>query len=181
VSPSDDELIRQVLLADDHDAFGQLVARHQSAVRAWLRRMTRGDDALADDLAQEAFWRAYRNLRQFRGGAQFRTWLLGIAYNQLRSAARRSSRQAELDDQFARSLEAQTPTLEPGPPRHDLEAALATLTQPQRAAITLCFQQGLTHQEAATVLNCPLGTLKTNLLRGKERMRQLLSRLLVVI
>jgi hypothetical protein len=73
---------------DDQHAFGELVRRHQSPVRAFLTRMTRGDVHLADDLAQETFLKAWQKLYTFRGGAKFSTWLFGIAFNEFRAAAR---------------------------------------------------------------------------------------------
>jgi RNA polymerase sigma-70 factor (ECF subfamily) len=80
-APTDAELITRVLVRDDRRAFGELVARHQSAVRGLLRRLTGGDLAQADDLAQETFLRAYRGLRGYRGGAKFSSWLYRIACN----------------------------------------------------------------------------------------------------
>src|SRR5438067_13938838 len=78
---SDAQLIARVLVKDDRHAFGELVRRHQSAVRACLRKLTAGNHALADDLAQETFLLAYRNLRSFRQEAKFSTWLYRIATN----------------------------------------------------------------------------------------------------
>src|SRR5436853_6804078 len=86
---SDAQLIARVLVQDDRHAFGELVRRHQSAVRATLRRLTGGDRALADDLAQETFLLAYRNLRSFRQEAKFSTWLYRIAYNAFLADARK--------------------------------------------------------------------------------------------
>jgi len=88
VSLSDADLIARVLLDDDQNAFGELVRRYQSPVRAFLTRMTRGDSHLADDLAQETFIRAWKHLASFRGGARFSSWLFGIAVNEFRSACR---------------------------------------------------------------------------------------------
>src|SRR5436309_5155808 len=78
---TDAQLIARVVVGDDRHAFSELVRRHQSAVRAMLRRLTAGNHALADDLAQEAFLLAYRNLRSFRQEAKFSTWLYRIATN----------------------------------------------------------------------------------------------------
>jgi len=85
VIPADAELIARTLADDDRAAFGALVLRHQSSVRNFLRHLARGDAALADDLAQETFVRAYRGLARFRGDANFSTWLLGIAHNHWRN------------------------------------------------------------------------------------------------
>ena len=78
---TDAELIARALAGDDRHAFAELVRRHQSAVRACLRRLTAGNHALADDLAQETFVLAWRNLRTFRQEARFSTWLYRIATN----------------------------------------------------------------------------------------------------
>src|SRR5947207_15593251 len=86
---SDAQLIARVLVQDDRHAFGELVRRHQSVVRATLRKLTGGNHALADDLAQETFLLAYRNLRSFRQEAKFSTWLYRIAYNAFLAEARK--------------------------------------------------------------------------------------------
>ena len=78
---SDAELIARVVVVDDRHAFSELVRRHQSAVRATLRRLTAGNFALADDLAQDTFMLAYRNIKSFRQEAKFSTWLYRIATN----------------------------------------------------------------------------------------------------
>src|SRR6185436_6595599 len=88
-SPTDAQLILAVLEREDRRAFGLLVERHQSQVRTVLRRLTKGDAALADDLAQETFVLAWRNLRKFRFEAKFSTWLYRIAFNTWQSEARK--------------------------------------------------------------------------------------------
>ena len=169
--PSDTELISRVLVGDDRRAFGALVARHQSAVRGLLRRLTGGDLAQADDLAQETFLRAFRGLRGYRGGAKFSSWLYRIACNVFFSR-----------DRGSREAPVEPPSLEAGLPeqallpdmlleRYDLERALATLKPRERAALVLTYANELTHEEAAVILDCPLGTLKTHVARAKEKLR----------
>ncbi len=81
-SPDPDAaLIARVVVNDDRHAFAELVRRHQSSVRACLRKLTAGNLALADDLAQETFVLAWRNLKSFRQEARFSTWLYRIATN----------------------------------------------------------------------------------------------------
>src|SRR5881227_1304882 len=87
---SDAQLIARSLVHDDRHAFGELVRRHQSAVRATLRRLASGNAALADDLAQETFVLAFRNLKSFRQEAKFSTWLYRIAYNAFLGDARKT-------------------------------------------------------------------------------------------
>ncbi len=96
---TDADLVARVLVDDDQHAFGELVRRHQSTVRGLLRQLTRTDLALADDLSQETFLRAYRNIRSFRGEARFSTWLYRIAYNSFREDARRRKEFLGIDEQ----------------------------------------------------------------------------------
>ena len=166
----DSKLIVRVVTDDDRDAFGELVQRHQSAVRAFLRQLTRGDAAWADDLAQETFVLAYRNLSRFAGSSAFSTWLLGIAHNQFRNARRRfreapSAVRTDEIDEHARSP-AHTAALQ-----HDLAHALDKLSFDEQTAVHVCYTQGLSHSEAVEVLGWPLGTLKTHLARSKEKLR----------
>ncbi len=86
---SDAQLIARAVVQDDRHAFGELVRRHQSAVRSTLRRLNGGNIAQADDLAQETFLLAYRNLKSFRQEAKFSTWLYRIAYNVFLADARK--------------------------------------------------------------------------------------------
>lgn len=180
MSLSDTDLIARVLAEDDRHAFGELARQHQSAVRGFLRRLSGGQHALADDLAQETFLAAYRDLARFRGGSAFSTWLLGIAYNQFRSSRRRERATVEWTGEVA-AAEA-LPGYESTAPaatatvdlQQDLASALAQLTPDERATIHLCYSEGLTHEEASGVLGSPLGTVKTHVLRAKEKLRRLL-------
>ncbi len=166
MSPSDADLILRVLEHDDRHAFSTLVRRHQSAVRSLLRRLTCGNDAQADDLAQETFLRAYRGLRKYRGGARLSTWLHRIAYNVFLSSTRRREPD-RLDDKVPAAPDRDRPML-----RHDLAHALVDLAPVERAAITLAFGQEHTHHEVAAILDCPLGTVKTHIARAKEKLRK---------
>ena len=173
MSFTDTDLIARVLLCEDHHAFAELVRRHQSPVRAFLTRMTRGDSHRADDLAQETFLKVWQKLHTYRGGAKFSTWLFGIAFNEFRGAARKRS---ELLSADLEETEAEIPaaTANPGL-RLDLSEALKLLNANERAAILLCCQNGLSHDEAAQILDCPVGTVKTNILRGKEKLKRHLA------
>jgi RNA polymerase sigma factor (sigma-70 family) len=173
VELTDANLIARVIVEDDQHAFGELVRRHQSSVRGLLRQLTRTDIALADDLAQEAFLRAYKNIRSFRGEAKFSTWLYRIVYNCFREDARRRKELVGIDEaQWASESDPQAadPAL-----RHDLMHALSLLPLHERTAILLCCQNGLSHEEAARVLDIPLGTVKTNVLRGREKLKRTLA------
>jgi len=170
---TDADLVARVLLDDDHHAFAELVRNHQSSVRGLLRHLTRTDVALADDLAQETFLRVYKNLRSFRGEARFSTWLYRIAYNCFRENARKRKELVGVDEtQWQSELDPQT--VDPGL-RHDLMHALNLLPLHERSAILLCCQNGLSHDEASRVLDIPLGTVKTNVLRGREKLKRTLA------
>ena len=172
MSFTDADLIARVLVREDANAFGELVRRYQSPVRGFLARMTRGDAHLADDLAQETFLKAWKKLHTFRGTAQLSTWLFGIAYNEFRGAARRRK---ELAIEDVGDMPEESTTTADLQLHLDLTEALQRLNSNERAALVLCCQNGLSHEEAAGVLDCPLGTVKTNVLRGKEKLRKWLG------
>ena len=169
---SDADLIARVLARDDRHAFAELVRRYQSPVRALLRRLTAGDAALADDLAQETFLEAFRKMAQFAHGSFF-GWLCAIAYSKflMEARKRRFEPLEEADDMAADLPEPESASLT----RIDLERAMQRLVPAQRAALTLCFALGLSHEEAAATLNLPLGTLKSHVTRGREKLSQMLG------
>jgi RNA polymerase sigma factor (sigma-70 family) len=173
VELTDADLIARVLASDDQHAFGELVRRHQSSVRGLLRQLTRTDVSLADDLAQETFIRVYKNIRSFRGEARFSTWLYRIAYNCFREDARKRKELVGVDEAQLQA-EHDPQTVDPGL-RHDLMHALNLLPLHERTAVVLCCQNGLSHDEAARVLEIPLGTVKTNVLRGREKLKRTLA------
>lgn len=171
---TDAELIARAIVSDDRAAFGELVRRHQSAVRRFLRHLAGGDHARADDLAQETFVHAYRGLKRFQGNSSFATWLLGIAHNCFRNAQRRQREvpHGTIPEDAHGAEPAGTASSDL---RHDLLAALRQLSVDEQTALHVCYQQGLSHHEAADVLAWPVGTVKTHLARGKEKLRHLLA------
>jgi RNA polymerase sigma-70 factor (ECF subfamily) len=173
-APSDAELILAVVERDDRRAYTALVERHQGQVRSVLRRLTKGDAALADDLAQETFVLAWRNLRRFRFESRFSTWLYRIAFNAWQSEARRK-RELLLDDAAGEDSTANACEMPDIVARVDLERAMATLSDGERAAIAACYYADLSHEEAAAALGMPLGTVKTHVLRAKAKLRARLA------
>jgi RNA polymerase sigma factor, sigma-70 family len=173
VELTDAVLVARVLVDDDQNAFGELVRRHQSAVRGLLRQLTRTDVALADDLAQQTFLRAYKNIHSFRGEARFSTWLYRIAYNCFREDARRRKELVGIDEEQLQTQH--DPQVADPALRHDLMRALNLLPLNERSAVLLCCQNGLSHDEASRVLDIPLGTVKTNVLRGREKLKRMLA------
>lgn len=180
---SDAALIARAVVQDDRHAFAELVRRHQSTVRACLRKLTVGNHALADDLAQETFVLAWRNLKSFRQEARFSTWLYRIATNCWLADARKR-KEALLgdagsdgdDDAMAAALGEATPDHARGSAlKMDLERAMAALSEGERAAIVQCYHNDLSHEEAAYVLGMPVGTVKTHILRGKQKLKLALA------
>ncbi len=147
---------------------------HQSAVRRFLRQLTRGNSAWADDLAQDTFIQAYQSLDRFRGDAAFLTWLLGIAHNRFRNAYRKHREIPSGLSAEEISADSIAPS-ESSDWKQDLAAAVRELPAEEQAALHLCYQQDLSHGEAATILGCPVGTLKTQIARAKDQLRLRLS------
>lgn len=155
-------------------AFGRLVDRHQRAVRAFLRRAL-GNEAEADDLAQEAFVTAWERIGAYRGEAAFRTWLCGIAWRKLATARRSWARSSRRETEWMETEALERPTGGQADQRLALEAALASLPLEQRAAVALCLGGEFSHAEAAQALNLPLGTVKSHVARGRTRLLQVLG------
>jgi RNA polymerase sigma-70 factor (ECF subfamily) len=178
---TDAQLIAQVVVEDDRDAFSELVRRHQSAVRACLRKLTTGNHALADDLAQETFVLAWRNLKSFRQEAKLSTWLYRIATNCWLADARKRKETllGDADAMLADGDDEADAERSGGAPDHargtalklDLERAMAKLSESERAALVACYHNDLSHEEAAYVLGIPVGTVKTHVLRAKQKLK----------
>jgi RNA polymerase sigma-70 factor (ECF subfamily) len=146
-------------------AFREIVARHQQAVRSFLRRAL-DEPADADDLAQETFLAAWSSLARYRGQASLRSWLCAIAWKKrltyARSRRRAAVREAAPDGPAPAG---------PSPDQSlDLQAALRRLPQAQRAAVALCLGGGFSHAEAAAALGAPIGTIKSHVERGRSRL-----------
>ena len=170
---AENDLIARVLLNDDRNAFGELVRRHQSQLRASLRRMTGGNLELSDDVAQETFILAWKNIKSFRYEAKFSTWLYRIAFNAWQSEVRKKH-ELLMDDGLMPEPVAVECIAASGV-RRDLARAMEGLTVAEHNAITQCYYNDLSHEEAASVLGIPLGTVKTNILKAKEKMRAKLA------
>ena len=154
--------------AGDSAAFALLVRQHQSGLRGFLRRLTRNDPSLADDIAQETFLEAWRKLSHYRGEGSFAGWLNRIAWSRFLMDARKRKPEL-LEDLPEQSFEASPDT------KLDLESAMAKLSAGERAALTLCYALGHSNEEAAVILAMPLGTVKSHVLRGREKLRAMLE------
>ena len=168
--------------AGDQRAFGLLVLKYQRRVQRLIARMVRDVD-LVDDIAQETFIRAYRALHQFRGDAQFYTWLYRIAVNTAKKALLQLKRDPTVSESFlSKDEDDETSWLEEeqiaeATPETELaakeiaeavNAALASLPEDLRQAITLREIEGLSYEDIALAMDCPIGTVRSRIFRARE-------------
>lgn len=181
--PSDEQLAQRAL-AGEEAAFDELVRRHQSRVYHLAYVMCRDRD-LADDWAQEAFVRAFEQLRHFDSTRPFTPWLLKVATNVCLNQVRRGSlttvslEATDNPEDEPRQIadEALTPPmrLEQRELTECVQAALAELPEKYRVVMVLRHLEDLEYDEIAAATGLPLGTVKTFLHRGRERLRHLLA------
>ena len=171
----DDQALIAAALAGRSDAFGELVTRYERAVYNLALRTLR-DRTEAEDAAQEAFFKAYRALATFRPGAKFSTWIFTICYRGCcdRLAKRKRLSGDELPDRADPSAGPEA-LAERSDEAQRLRGAIDALPEKYRTVITLYHLQGKQYEEIATVLNLPLGTVKTHLFRAKEQLRKALT------
>ena len=161
--------------AGDRSAFGELVRRHGSAVRGLLRRMG-AEPSLADDVAQDAFLAAYERIAEFRGEGAFAGWVKRIAARLYIKRCKRQGRLAALDAEEEEAAGSSSTGDEVSAARRlDLEDALATLSPPERLCVSLCCGAGFSHAEAAEALKSPLGTVKSHVRRGLDKLKAQLA------
>lgn len=168
-------LILRAVARRDDEAFSSLVRMHQGKIRAYLLRLCKDHD-LADDMAQETFLTAFRKLQSFKGTGNFSGWLFSIAHNSFLQHLRRSKRRTEVTEDFGRQQEILTDYYEEiSAEQMDLEQALRQLNPDETSTISLCHSFGFSHQEASDILGMPLGSVKSNISRGKSKLKQLLA------
>lgn len=190
---SDQRLVERTV-AGDARAFELLVIKYQRRIERLIGRMVRDVD-LVEDIAQETFIRAYRALHQFRGDAQFYTWLYRIAVNTAKKALMDLKRNpvmtesallsADDDDETSRRenelTTAETPESELAAREiaAAVNAAMEALPEDLRQAVTLREIEGLSYEEIAEAMSCPIGTVRSRIFRAREaisaRVRPLLN------
>ncbi|MBT8213327.1 MAG: sigma-70 family RNA polymerase sigma factor [Acidimicrobiia bacterium] len=171
---SDSELVE--LARDDLEAFGELVRRHQDFVFGAAMRIVR-NPVTAQDVAQDAFIRAYKALPDFRGDAQFRSWVYRIASNLALNTVQRNR-------EHATDLMPETETSRHGRPAHQtemselrtaIENAVDELNDELRIPLVLREFGGLSYQEIADETGLPLNTVRTRILRGRRALAEKLE------
>ncbi|MBZ0104985.1 MAG: RNA polymerase sigma factor RpoE [Sulfuricella denitrificans] len=174
----------------DKRAFELLVVKYQRKLARLLSRFIR-DAAEVEDVAQEAFIKAYRALPSFRGESAFYTWLyrIGIntAKNYLVAQGRRAPTITEYSPEDAENFEGGTELRDNNTPEHELmtkqigqtvNSAMEALPEELRTAITLREIEGLSYEEIADVMNCPIGTVRSRIFRAREAIAEKLRPLL---
>lgn len=159
--------------AGDRVAMGALYEAHARRVFTVVRRLV-GDDALAEDISQDAWVRAFEKLHLFRGDAAFGTWIYRLATNVALNRLRRSSKRDDVE------ASAELPTVVAAPDdavvsRRVLSLALDRLPPGYRKVLVLHDVEGWTHEEIAKALDCATGTSKSQLHKARARMRDLIS------
>ena len=185
----DQQLVERVQRGDKR-AFDLLVSKYQRKLGRLLSRFIR-DPSEVEDVTQEAFIKAYRALPGFRGESAFYTWLyrIGIntAKNHLVAMGRRAPTSTELDAEEAESVEAGEQLRDLNTPENQMMSrqvgdtvnqTLQELPEELRSAITLREIEGLSYEEIATVMQCPVGTVRSRIFRAREAVAEKLRPLL---
>lgn len=172
----------QTTLAGDQRAYGLLVLKYQRRIQRLIARMVRDTD-LVEDIAQETFIRAYRALHQFRGDAQFYTWLYRIAINTAKKFLLELKREPYIartfvdndadDETFSQKQE---PTTDETPETvlaakelaAVVNAAVDDLPADLKQALVLREVEGLSYEEIAVSMNCPIGTVRSRIFRARD-------------
>lgn len=177
-----DAMLVERTKAGDQKAFELLVIKYQRRIQRLIGRMVRDVD-LVEDIAQETFIRAYRALAQFRGEAQFYTWLYRIAVNTAKKALMDLKRnptvsenayKSDDDDETSRveneltSSETPDAVLASKEIAAIINAAMEALPEELRQAITLREIEGLSYEEISEAMNCPIGTVRSRIFRARE-------------
>jgi len=167
----DQYLVARAVSAQDTAAFGELIRRHQSQIRNFLRKLT-GDVAAADDLAQDCFLHAWDRLQTFTGRGSFIGWLLKIAYTTFLQSKRRSKRYAQVLDDAKYVAEAESRSYTQAADEvPDIDKLLAILTEEERVIVVMSYACGLSHREISEATGLPAGTVKSVIFRSKEKIR----------
>jgi RNA polymerase sigma factor RpoE len=171
----------------DLSAYDELVRRYQERIYATVYHMTSNHED-ANDLAQEAFIKAYHALKSFKGGSSFYTWIYRIAVNKTINflKQRKNKAQMSLDDMdfnaehdpdLVALISEKTPRREVGLAelQEKLNTAMQKLSEPHRLVVTLHDVQGLSHEEIAKVMDCNIGTVRSRLFYARQQLQGYLS------
>jgi len=171
----------------DLGAYGELMQRYQERIYATIYHMTSNHED-ANDLAQEAFIKAFQALKSFKGGSSFYTWVYRIAVNKTINFLKQRKNKAQMslndldfnaehDPDLVALISDKTPRREVGLAelQEKLNEALQKLSEPHRLVVTLHDVQGLSHEEIAKIMDCNIGTVRSRLFYARQQLQGYLS------
>ena len=186
-APTDEMVLVRRARQGDLDAYDELVRRYQERIYATVYHMTANHED-ANDLAQEAFIKAFQALKSFKGGSSFYTWVYRIAVNKTINflKQRKNRAQMSLDDldvnavhdpDLVALISDKTPRREINliELQEKLNAAMQKLSEPHRLVVTLHDVQGLSHEEIADIMDCNIGTVRSRLFYARQQLQAYLS------
>jgi RNA polymerase sigma factor (sigma-70 family) len=184
--PDENELVRRARKGD-LTAYDDLVRRYQERIYATIYHMTANHED-ANDLAQEAFIKAFQALRTFKGGSSFYTWVYRIAVNKTINFLKQRKNKvqmslndldfnAEHDPDLVALISDKTPRREVSLAelQEKLNSAMQKLSEPHRLVVTLHDVQGLSHEEVAKIMDCNIGTVRSRLFYARQQLQAYLS------
>jgi len=169
------ELIAKIA-EGDRKAFEELYHLYHRRLARFLTRLTRRYE-IAEEVVNDTFWVVWRKAHSFRGDSQPSTWILGIAYRKARNAFRSSARLAEKNLQVEQLPHTDEEPANVEELRDWLGRALSELPVEQRLAVELCYELGHSCEEIATIMDCPVNTVKTRLFHARGKLQRLLPQL----
>ena len=181
----DNELaLIELVKKGDKKAYNTLVLKYQDRLVYSVYKFLK-DFELAQDIAQEAFIKAYKNIEKFRGDSQFYTWIYRIAINTAKNVVSTKARKSEIYDNDATDqLLSESATTSENPEnilqaeqlRSEINKALQNLPEDIRVTLSLREFDGLSYEEIAKVLDCPIGTVRSRIHKGREMLDQTFSK-----
>jgi RNA polymerase sigma-70 factor, ECF subfamily len=186
-SPEDEMLLVKRARQGDLSAYDELVRRYQERIYATVYHMTANHED-ANDLAQEAFIKAFQAIKSFKGGSSFYTWVYRIAVNKTINFLKQRKNKAQLslddldvnvehDPDLVALISEKTPRREISLTelQEKLNAAMQKLSEPHRLVVTLHDVQGLSHEEIADIMDCNIGTVRSRLFYARQQLQAYLS------
>ena len=171
-------LLARTVTLDDRRAFGEVVQAYSDSLRGFLLSLTQGDVALADDLSQDCFIKAYLSLHSLRGLTRFKTWLFRIAYNEFISHKRRQHTHELLSDKAGASADDIADDTGDDPPitADNLADAIAELSDAQRAVVRLYYFEDFSVARIAGITGMTQTNVKSHLHRARQKLAVLLEK-----
>lgn len=163
-------LITRLLVLNDKHAFGLLVEKYQARVRTLFLKLTVGNSSLSDDLAQETFIKAYLKINTLNVGNNFGTWLYRIGYNVFLEYKRKGKIFEDIET-VVHELNYSDDTEK----KIDLQHAMSQLREEEQVCISLSLIDGFVHKDIAKITGYPVGTVKTHINRGRNKLKTILT------